>query len=246
LVAVDAQGETVLIDDEPAPGVFLVRPGQKNRELLPWGKASALALSPSGRLAALGYPHGEVRVYDVMTQTQVAQHDWKRGAVTALCFIGSSRIAIGASSQVRVWEWETGEVLPTPIDLPGTLTALAPDRDGKRLAAASDDALHVIDVESGRRIVGQLKGPAVAKCLAWEGQATQTVCAYDVEGVMHTFAMPPPVERAPPWLPDWIEHHCGVRIDNEARLVRLRAVERSRLPAEAANDLKAWLLGNPQ
>jgi WD40 repeat protein len=239
LAAVDAAGSVALVDLAPAPGVFVSRAGSGPGPLLDWGKASALALSPDGRFAAMGFPSGATAVMDVLSGERLAFREWKRGPVTSLCFIGTDRIALAASSQVRAWDWRGNTVLPTPIDLAGTLTALAPCPDGHRLAAASEGALHVIDIASGRRIVGQLQGPENPRNLLWSHDGG--ILRVFHEGGAWEVEMPPLVDHAPDWLAGWIEERIGVRIDGEARLVRTGSDRLPTLPGSADPALRRWL-----
>lgn len=240
LAALSADGNVVVFDQPQSPSVFLIRRGESPK-IQPWGKPSCITLSPNGKRAALGYPAGDVRVFDTTTSQLITQRDWQRGPITAISFIGSDRIAVGAASQARIWEWQTDIVLPTPIDLSGDLTALAPCSQGRRLAAAGDDGtLHVIDVESGRRNVGQLTGPARSHALAWEPDDTR-LWAFDGQGAAQTLAMPPSLEKAPDWLPDWIENHIGMKIDADGRAERLHSGVIMTVPADAQPALRAWL-----
>jgi hypothetical protein len=140
---------------------------------------------------------------------------------------------------VRAWDWRGNTVLPTPIDLAGTLTALAPCPDGHRLAAASEGALHVIDIASGRRIVGQLQGPENPRNLLWSHDGG--ILRVFHEGGAWEVEMPPLVDHAPDWLAGWIEERIGVRIDGEARLVRTGSDRLPTLPGSADPALRRWL-----
>lgn len=240
LAAVSATGGTALIDLAPAPGVFIADRETGMGPLRDWGKASAFTLSHDGSLAALAYPGGGTAVFDVLSGQRIADREWKRGPVTAVTFVGSDRVAVAVAGQVRVWEWRSDHVLPTPIDLPGTITALAPDSGGRRLAAAGEGALHLLDVDSGRRIAGLLRGPVVARCLAWDREHGDTVHAFG-EGERLLLHVPPFLRRAPEWLPDWIEGRVGVAIDADARLVRFRSEVSPALPPSVDPALKKWL-----
>jgi serine/threonine protein kinase len=240
LAAVSASGETALIDLAPAPGVFVADLESGMGPLREWGKASSLALSPDGTLAVLGYPDGATAVFEVLSGERIGRRDWKRGPVTTVTFTGPDRVALAASGQVRVWDWRSDLVLPTPIDLPGTITALAPDPEGRRIAAAGEEALHVIDVETGRRLVGQLSGPAAVRALVW-GRSGESAIHVFGDGGRFLLKVPPFLERAPEWLPDWIENRAGVTIDGESRLVRLRSEKIEPVPASADPALRAWL-----
>ena len=240
LAALSADGNVVVFDQPKSPSVFLIR-RDGSPKIQPWGKPSCMTLSSDGKRAALGYPAGDVRVFDATTSQLITRRDWQRGPITAIGFIGADRIAIAAASQARIWEWQTDIVLPTPIDLSGDLTALAPCSQGRRLAATGDDGtLHVIDVESGRRIVGQLTGPARTIALAWEPDDTR-LWAFDGEGAAQTLAMPPSLDQAPAWLPEWIEHHIGMKIDADGRAERLHSGALMPVPDEAPASLRAWL-----
>lgn len=61
--------------------------------------------------------------------------------------------------------------------------------------------------------------------------------------------MPPSLEKAPTWLPEWIESHIGMKIDADGRAERLHAGVIMPVPDEAHADLRAWLergLSRPQ
>lgn len=240
LAALSADGSAVLFDQPQSPSVFFLRRGASPK-LQPWGKPSCISLSPDGQRAVLGYPAGDVRIFDTATSQLITQRDWQRGPITAIGFIGAHRIAIAAASQARIWEWQTNSVLPTPIDLSGALTALAPCGLGKRLAAAGDDGtLHVIDVESGRRVVGQLSGPTHCNALAWEPDDTH-LWAFDGQDTAQTLAMPPSLDQAPFWLPEWIEQYIGMKIDADGRAIRLHSGTPMPVPGKAPAALRAWL-----
>lgn len=241
LASIDKTGTTALVDVQGSPGVFVSRRDERLK-LMPWGKPSAMVLSPDARFAALGYPAGEVRIFDLASGRTLVERDWHRGAISAVTFIGSNRLAVAASSQVRVWDWQQDRVLPTPIDLSGTIRALAPCSAGARLAATGDDAtLHVIDVESGRRIVGALPAPENCTALAWAADDTH-LHAYSSDSTVITIPMPPLLRESPPWLPSWMEHHIGMKIDDQGRAERLRASVQMRVPSNAEANLKIWLL----
>jgi WD40 repeat protein len=241
LASIDKSGTTALVDVQGSPGVFVSHRGERS-ELLPWGKPSTMALSPDARFAALGYPAGEVRVFDLASGRPLAERDWQRGPISAVTFVSGARLAVAASSQVRVWDWQLDQVLPTPIDLSGAIRALAPCSAGARLAATGDDAtLHVIDVESGRRIVGLLPAPENCTALAWTPGDTHLL-AFGSDSKLITVPMPPLLRKSPPWLPTWIEHHIGMKIDDQGRAERLRAGVQMPLPSGIDVSLKAWLL----
>jgi serine/threonine protein kinase/WD40 repeat protein len=240
LAAVDATGSAVLGNVDPMPGVQLLRIDGKNRNLS-WGKPSALALSRSGDLAALGFPSGEVRVFEVASEREVQVHDWQRGAVTSLHFISEDRIAVAVSGQVRVWDWRVNAALPTPIELSRSIIGMAACSEGKRLAVLGNDkALHVIHVASGRRVLGQTSADATANALVWSLQDQELWCVAR-DGSAEAHQMPPHLERCPEWFPSWLEQHVGLRIDDQGSAARIQSDQFNTPPSSIPRKLQAWL-----
>jgi WD40 repeat protein len=93
-----AAGRTVWIWDVP---------GARRAQRLTVEKAvvKALAVSPDGKLLAVGGRDGVVRVWDVSTWAERARHDWGIGGVNRLAFSpdGSTAAAAGAKG-VAVWD----------------------------------------------------------------------------------------------------------------------------------------------
>lgn len=217
LASLSADGSRVLFDTLISPEVMLIdRNGDV--QVKSWGKPSCLALSPNGKTAALGFPAGHIAVFDLETGREVMKRDWRRGPVTAVTFVDDSRIALAAAGQLRVWRWSTDTASPAPIDFPGTLKALAPDPTATRLAAASEDSLHLIDITTGLRIAGQIELPDDVTTLIW----AERLHAFSTKSDTQVLQVPSLTESA---LPEQIEHHIGMKVDAEDRVVRLRSSE---------------------
>jgi serine/threonine protein kinase len=214
LASLNAAGDRVLFDTVASPEVMLIErkgtPQAKN-----WGKPSCLALSPDGKTAALGFPAGHIALFDLESGREIAKRDWQRGPVTAVTFINDHELALAAAGQLRVWHWSTDTATPAPIDFPGTLKALAPDLSGQRLAAASSDSLHLIDITTGLRIAGQLAVPEDVTTLTWD----ERLHAFSAQSETKVLRVPSLISEL---TPDQVESLIGMKVDAEDRVVRLR------------------------
>ncbi len=214
LASINAAGDRVLFDTIASPEVMLIErkgtPQAKN-----WGKPSCLALSPDGKTTALGFPAGHIAVFDLESSREIAKRDWHRGPVTAVTFVDDQRLALAAAGQLRVWHWSSDTATPAPIDFPGTLKALAPDASGQRLAAASSDSLHLIDIATGLRIASQLAVPEDVTTLIWD----ECLHAFSVQSETKVLQAPPLKSEL---TPDQVESLIGMKVDAEDRVVRLR------------------------
>jgi WD40 repeat protein len=121
--------------------------------VLPPGDATALAVSPDGRVLAVGYASGDVDLADASTYR--VQHRLQvDGAVHAVGFStdGTRLAAVGDSRRLDVWDPRTGEPVLTPVPsfvgagtsigwLPGTHTAIYGGDDGEVTLFDTDAAV---------------------------------------------------------------------------------------------------------
>ncbi|MBL9117692.1 MAG: protein kinase [Verrucomicrobiaceae bacterium] len=244
LACVSRDAQAVLADTADGAGVALCRP-KVDPKVFSWGKPSALALSPSGKLAALGYPAGEVRLFDLTTEQECFVRDWQRGAIHQICFISDERLAVAVSGLVQICDWKNNRLLPTPIELGGTIVSLSACGAGERLAAlGSNGALHVVDVNTGRRVLGQMSAPNTSSRLAWSPDDAILWC-FTAKGLAKGVPMPPLLKQSPEWFPSWLEHHVGIKIDDDGNATRLRSTDRSALPKGLDARLQDWLTAAP-
>ena len=240
IAALSADAVRVIYDDDSGPGMLCAKRGEAPVRRL-WGKASTMALSPDGSIAALGFPSGQVTLWDMDSGQELQTHSWNLGAVNALTFVDANRLAFAASGQIRVWEWRTDDLLPHSLDFPGTITALAADPAGERLAlATSEGALHLLHIASGLRVNGPLPAANDTPCLLWDESAA-SLWSFAKDGTAQSVALPPLLHAAPDWLPDHAEQRIGMQVDDQGRVVRLRTSKVPQLPAAADATLKAWL-----
>lgn len=118
------------------------------------GRPSAVALSATGRMAAIGTREGKIGVYNTVDAAPFTEFDAHEQLITALAFDArQSRIASGGDDHmVHVWDAATGEKLSAFEGHDGALSALAFSRDGRYLASAGHDAQGFIwDIETGKR-----------------------------------------------------------------------------------------------
>lgn len=227
----------MLFDTVASPEVMLIdRNGEV--QLKKWGKPSCLALSPDGKTAALGFPAGHIAVFDLESGREIARRDWHRGPVTAVTFVDEHHLARAASGQLRVWNWAANSVTPAPIDFPGTLKALISDSTGRRLAAASDDSLHLIDIATGLRIAGQIDVPQDVTALLWD----ERLHVFSTKSRTMALRAPAPGDAISP---DEVERFIGMKVDTDDRVVRLGATLEPAGPGATPDDRAASPAANP-
>ena len=127
------------------------------RPELPSGDANAVAVSPDGRVLAVGYADGDVVLADAGTYR--VQHRLPvKGAVRALAFSddGARLAAVGGSRRLDVWDPRSGEaVLANPPSFAGAGTSVQ-WRPGTHTAVYGGDdgqvALYDTDAEVQRGV----------------------------------------------------------------------------------------------
>lgn len=241
IAALSADATHVIYDDNSGPGMLSAKQGQPPVRHL-WGKASAMALSDDGRIAALGFPSGRVALFDLESGQELLNEAWNRGAISSLAFVDAERLAFAASGQIRVWEWRKGGLLPHSLDFPGTITAMAADPAGQRIAfATSEGALHLLHTASGLRVNGQFSAASDTTCLLWD-ESDGSIWSFASSSTAQRCEVPPLLPKAPQWLPDYAEQFIGMKVDASGRVVRLRASNPATLPTDGDETLKAWLM----
>jgi WD40 repeat protein len=120
------------------------------------------AVSPSGRLGAVGGLDEEIAVYDFESGALVAKWEHPGGQINALVFVDVGRlVSAGAGGHVRVWEAATGKSLFevdleqrsfTSLDASGSLVA-AGSSEGRVFVVNVDDRSRGAELQIGSSIV---------------------------------------------------------------------------------------------
>jgi WD40 repeat protein len=129
-----------------------------------WGRFDSLLFSPDGKVLAGGItPDGPVAWWEVATRKELGCIP---GRFTCHAFTADGkRLAAGAAEgPVRLWEVRTAREVRAPAGYPRGALALAFSPDGKRGAAATRDALALLDARTGKVI---RRIPVVGSCLAF-------------------------------------------------------------------------------
>jgi WD40 repeat protein len=121
---------------------------------------SAIAISPNGKLLAIGALDGDVRVLNTRTGDLVATLSGHDEAVRAIAFSADGEvIATGSEDQtVRVWDSNAGGMLHVFKGHSGSITTVAVSRTASLIASASYDKTVRVWSLSSERFIYSLSG----------------------------------------------------------------------------------------
>ncbi len=122
---------------------FALQGGSGLRQVWPTkGAATASALSPDGRVAAVGDAGGDVHLWDVETGAPVGAPMHLPGASGALVFSPDGKIlATGGGAQIAWWNAANGRPLRASNTRPKRVNALVFSHDGRLLVSAEGDGV---------------------------------------------------------------------------------------------------------
>jgi WD40 repeat protein len=135
-----------------------------------------LAVSPDGRLAALGCHDGSVRIWDLLAGRERRRFDGHIGAVTALAFSPDGRVLASGGGDTTVLLWDMSAVPPAP-------PAGAPD--GAMLAALWADLAD--EPPAAYRAIGRLAA-APREAVPFLGARVRPAAAPDAATVARLLA----------------------------------------------------------
>jgi len=200
-------------------GTVTVEQGQRPIQR-PWGmdRPSCLALSADASLAALGYPNGEVKVWDLKTNRRLKARDWQRGAISAVAFAGNGELALAAGNQVILWNWDSNERSVISQASEEAVVALKADPSGARLAVASATGrTWVLSVRTGLRLSCEWSGVQDTVALGWS-QDGDGVFSMSRHGRLCHLKVPKRLH-----LPlTEVETYLGLGLDEQGNPIRLR------------------------
>jgi WD40 repeat protein len=154
-VAVGAWGLVATGHDDGSIRISDVRSSRFVRTIRHTGPISALALLPDGRRLASAGEDGAVALWDITTGRRVRALSAQGDPFYTLAAHPDGRwLAAAGAGEVRVWDPDTGELLPLVFDGDTTgVRAIAVDPAGRWLAMAGDDGLiRVRDSDEGAAV----------------------------------------------------------------------------------------------
>lgn len=147
-----------------------------NPERILW----SLALSPDGKLLAVGDSRTTIHLYDLSTGKKRHELTENDGEVKCLAFAPDGRRLASASSYGRVvyiWDTSSGKEVHRLRGVGGWVFSMAFSPDGKLLAEGSNDSINIWDMTTGKKVL-ELEQDGVFGAVAFspDGRELAAVC----------------------------------------------------------------------
>jgi serine/threonine protein kinase/WD40 repeat protein len=117
------------------------------------------AFRPDGRQLAIGHLDGTLVVHDTETGAEVRR--WQLGIAPHVAAFHPRlpRLAVACGAEVRIYDVESGGLLPQRLAHPGHVSSVAWHPDGRQLAAGCSPRQIVLwDTEKGQQVMAPWKG----------------------------------------------------------------------------------------
>jgi RNA polymerase sigma factor (sigma-70 family) len=130
------------------------RPTQAGHFVAGYGDSSGMAVSPDGKLLALGSENHSIHLIDIATGKEVGAAGGHRSAISNVRYApdGKTVTTVGEDGTVRIWDTANGKELRQQKMPEGThLNAIS--ADGRMVAVQQyDGAIHIWDVTTGKEL----------------------------------------------------------------------------------------------
>ena len=134
---------------------------------------NAVAFSPDSSKVAVA-DIGEVKLWEISTQTNVLTLQRNLGLVFAVAFSPDGTKLAVAGSALKLWEVETGRMLRTLAQRKLRINSVAFSPDGEKLATGAEDkTVKMWDVESGKNIDAFMGHTDVVMSVAFSPDGTR-------------------------------------------------------------------------
>ena len=129
--------------------------GNSNHEPEPLKGINLLAISPNGKNIVYGFDDNTIRIYDIVTKTEIAVLNGHQARINTITFSpDSSKLVSGSLDKtVRFWDVNKKKEISKLTGFPSHIVKLSYSPDGKIIASAGNDGnIRFLDPNSGREL----------------------------------------------------------------------------------------------
>lgn len=187
VAAVDAAGRVRVWDMATRQMVVATKPVE------PSSRISLLAMSPDGRLVAVGQEGAKTaRIWEVSNARQLSELTHE-AALMDLAFVSASSVLTSSEDKVlRLWEASTGKGgarMPHRVEAGAVSMFSSPDGQWVATFSAGENLVHLWSVRTGQEFARLPPHPGAMKTVAWSsregwlatGSADGTVCLWEIQ-----------------------------------------------------------------